>query len=109
MVMEHELYWLCRHCSYVRGRSSEQIQEVWAFQRIDSEKKNPAALPWCELMTKSIHIRIYIEMEEISISFLALLGKTCVLSANSLHGREMWLAWAALSNKISLERLPCGK
>lgn len=37
-------------------------------------------------------MRIYIEMEEIFISFLALLGNPCVLSASCLHSRETWLA-----------------
>lgn len=45
-------------------------------------------------MPELVHMRIYIEMEVIFTSFLALLGNPCVLSVNCLHSREMWLAWA---------------
>lgn len=77
----------------------QQIQEVWALQRMDTEKKNPTAPPWCGLMPELMHMRIYIEMEVIFTSFLALLGNPCVLSVNCLHSREMG---SAISNEVSL-------
>lgn len=84
--------WLCICQEQIQDW--EQIQKVWALQRMDAEKENPAALPWRGQMLESMHMGIYIEMAEVFISFLALLGNPCGLSVNCLHSRKMRLAGA---------------
>jgi len=48
-----------------QNQAWEQIQQMWALQRFDAEMKNPAVPPCSGLMPALMHMRSYIEMEEI--------------------------------------------
>lgn len=84
---------------------------------MDAEEKIPAAPPWCRLMPESMDMRIYIEMEETFISFLALLGipvrsqqNACTAGKCGWHGHMAYGISAISAMRYLWQKtIPCGK